>query len=103
MTKERKLQIVSLLDDIDDKQKALASRLVYEAIKLEEDLDMLRRFPQVLVSAKDSSKVKQSDASKLYEKRLNLYISVIKQLNSLLGKEKEEDELLALLGDFADD
>lgn len=82
-----------LLEVIDNDPALI--RMVEDAVFLEQQLDYLRTLPQIKVHPKDPTKQKSTAAARQYREKLQLYTTVIRNLERLSGAvEAEEDSPL---------
>ena len=94
-----------LFTSVEKSKSELVDNLIHEAAFMSIELDNLkeqiRKFGAVQISSKGTQR--QSEAAKYYTKLVNSYGTVIKTLNTILGKniideDDEFDKFMAKLG-----
>lgn len=83
-----------LINLIPDDSKELVNEVVDEIIFLEGKLSELKKLPFIEVNPNDSSKQRNTPASKMYKEFLQQYINCIKVLEGIIYRDKrlEGDE-----------
>lgn len=83
-----------LFSNIDDVKSELVDNLIYQAsfmkVELENLQDKIRKYGAVQISSKGTQR--QTESAKYYTKLVNSYGTVIKTLNSILGKNVQDDD-----------
>lgn len=78
----------SLFSSVDENKRELVDTLIHEAAFMKIELGILqeqiRKYGSVQVSSKGAQR--QTEAAKYYTKLINSYGTVIKTLNSIMGK-----------------
>ena len=81
-------RLKSLFSSVDENKRELVDTLIHEAAFMKIELGILqeqiRKYGSVQVSSKGAQR--QTEAAKYYTKLINSYGSVIKTLNSIMGK-----------------
>lgn len=89
-------RLKSLFLSIDSTKSELVDNLIQEAafmkVQLSNLQDQIKKYGAVQISSKGSQR--QTESAKYYTKLINSYGTVIKTLNSILGKnvQSEDDE-----------
>ena len=81
-------RLKSLFSLVDESKTELVDNLIYQAafmkVELENLQEQIRKYGAVQVSNKGAQR--QTEAAKYYTKLINSYGTVIKTLNSIMGK-----------------
>lgn len=87
-------RLKSLFSNIDNVKSDLVDNLIYQAAFMKVELDSLqekiRKYGAVQISSKGTQR--QTESAKYYTKLVNSYGTVIKTLNSILGKNVVDDD-----------
>ena len=95
-------RLKSLFSLVDESKTELVDNLIYQAAFMKVELDKLqeqiRKYGAVQTSSKGAQR--QTEAAKYYTKLVNAYGTVIKTLNSIMGKNiiDEDDEFDKFIG-----
>lgn len=95
-------RLLSLFSSVDETKTELVDNLIQQAAFMKVELGILqnqiRKHGAVQVSTKGAQR--QTDAAKYYTKLINSYGTVIKTLNSIMGKNiiDEDDEFDKFIG-----
>lgn len=103
LDRNRKTEIYSLFDHVDEEERKLISPLLDQVIFLEERMDELRKLPFIKINPKNPSQQKSTPASKLYKECMQSYMNAIRILLNTLRKVESSaaDELLERLKEFS--
>jgi pimeloyl-CoA synthetase len=87
-------RLKELFTNVDETKSELVDNLIQQAAFMKVELDRLQdqieRYGSVQVSTKGAQR--QTEAAKYYTKLVNSYGTVIKTLNSILGKNVDEGD-----------
>lgn len=87
-------RLKALFSNVDEAKSELVDNLIQQAAFMSVELqllqDKIKRFGAVQVSTKGTQR--QTEAAKYYTKLVNSYGTVIKTLNSILGKNVDEGD-----------
>lgn len=95
-------RLLSLFSSVDETKTKLVDNLIQQAAFMKVELgilqDQIRKHGAIQVSNKGAQR--QTEAAKYYTKLVNSYGTVIKTLNSIMGKNiiDEEDEFDKFIG-----
>lgn len=84
-----------ILNLVPEDSKELVNDVVSEIVFLEGKMEELKRLPFIEVNPKDSSKQRNTPASKMYKEFLQQYINCIKVIEGVIYRDKrlEGDEV----------
>ena len=100
---DRKNEIFSLFEHVDDEEKKLLEPLIENVVFLEKRMSDLREMPFVRVHPKNPLLQKTTPAAKLYKECMQSYMNAIRILLNTLRKVESSaaDELLERLKEFS--
>lgn len=100
---DRKNEIFSLFEHVDDEEKKLLTPLIENVVFLEKRMSDLREMPFVRVHPKNPLLQKTTPAAKLYKECMQSYMNAIRILLNTLRKVESSaaDELLERLKEFS--
>lgn len=100
---DRKNEIFSLFEHVDDEEKKLLEPLIENVVFLEKRMSDLREMPFVRVHPKNPLLQKTTPAAKLYKECMQSYMNGIRILLNALRKVESSaaDELLERLKEFS--
>ena len=100
---DRKNEIFSLFEHVDDEEKKLLTPLIENVVFLEKRMSDLREMPFVRVNPKNPLLQKTTPAAKLYKECMQSYMNAIRILLNTLRKVESSaaDELLERLKEFS--
>ncbi len=100
---DRKNEIFSLFEHVDDEEKKLLAPLIENVVFLEKRMSDLREMPFVRVHPKNPLLQKTTPAAKLYKECMQSYMNGIRILLNALRKVESSaaDELLERLKEFS--
>lgn len=100
---DRKNEIFSLFEHVDDEEKKLLTPLIENVVFLEKRMSDLREMPFVRVHPKNPLLQKTTPAAKLYKECMQSYMNAIRILLNALRKVESSaaDELLERLKEFS--
>lgn len=103
MDRNRKKEIYSLFDHVDEEERKLIGPLLDQVVFLEERMDELRKLPFIKINPKNPAQQKSTPASKLYKECMQSYMNAIRILLNTLRKVESSaaDELLERLKEFS--
>ena len=103
MDVDRKNEIFSLFEHVDDEEKKLLTPLIENVVFLEKRMSDLREMPFVRVHPKNPLLQKTTPAAKLYKECMQSYMNAIRILLNTLRKVESSaaDELLERLKEFS--
>lgn len=103
MDRNRKKEIYSLFDHVDEEERKLIGPLLDQVVFLEERMDELRQLPFIKINPKNPAQQKSTPASKLYKECMQSYMNAIRILLNTLRKVESSaaDELLERLKEFS--
>ncbi len=103
MDRDRKNEILSLFEHVDDKERQLLMPLMENIVFLEERMNDLREMPFVRVHPKNPLLQKTTPAAKLYKECMQSYMNGIRILLNALRKVESSaaDELMERLKEFS--
>jgi len=98
----RKNQIYSLFEHIDDDEKELIGPLLEQVLFLEQRMSELQKLPFLKINPKNPMMQKVTPAAKLYKECMQSYMNAIRILLNTLRKVESSaaDELLEHLKEF---
>lgn len=84
-----------ILNLVPEDSKELVNDIVLEIVFLEGKMEELKRLPFIEVNPKDSSKQRNTPASKMYKEFLQQYINCVKVIEGVIYRDKrlEGDEV----------
>lgn len=88
---KRKAELLRIFDGMED-QKEIILPMIDDVVFLEEQLQMLRKLPQIRVHPDYPDIQKQTESAKLYIKLFQQYNQAIKTLTGILRKDAVEEE-----------
>lgn len=99
---DRKSEIISLMEGIDEKEFGLLSGVIEEVAELENRMAALKKMPFIATHPKYPERMKITPAAKLYKECSNSYMNAVRILLSALRKVESdaEEELLKRLEEF---
>ena len=102
MDVNRKNQIYSLFEHIDDDEKELIGPLLEQVLFLEQRMSELQKLPFLKINPKNPMMQKVTPAAKLYKECMQSYMNAIRILLNTLRKVESSaaDELLEHLKEF---
>lgn len=87
-------RLKSLFSNVEDSKSELIDNLIQQAAFMKVELDNLqekiKKYGAVQISSKGAQR--QTESAKYYTKLINSYGTVIKTLNSILGKNVVDDD-----------
>lgn len=99
-----------LINLIPDDSKELVTEVIDEIVFLEGKLEELKKLPFIEVNPQDSSKQRNTPASKMYKEFLQQYINCVKVIEGVIyrdkrleGDEAEESPLRRWFNAYVDD
>ena len=100
---ERRKQLESIFEHVDESEKILIDRLIDEAVYLEEQMDMLRSMPHIEIHPTNPQKMRSTAAAKQYKECSQSYMNAMRILLNVLRKVDSDaaGELLKRLEEFA--
>ena len=103
MDVDRKNEIFSLFEHVDDEEKKLLTPLIENVVFLEKRMSDLREMPFVRAHPKNPLLQKTTPAAKLYKECMQSYMNAIRILLNTLRKVESSaaDELLERLKEFS--
>lgn len=103
MDVNRKNQIYSLFDHIDDHERELINPLLDEVFFLEQQMTELKKLPFLKINPKNPMLQKVTPAAKLYKECMQSYMNAVRILLNTLRKVESSaaDELLEHLKEFS--
>lgn len=98
----RKENLLTAIENIDDMQKQVILPLIDEIVYLEEQMTYLKTLPQILINPKNRSVQKTTEASKQYKILSQSYMNAIRIILGVLKtqEDSEQNALLAKLAEF---
>ena len=88
------IRLKSLFNNVEESKSELVDNLIQQAAFMKVELEILqeqiRKYGAVQISNKGAQR--QTEAAKYYTKLVNSYGTVIKALNSVMGKDLEEGD-----------
>lgn len=102
MDVNRKNQIYSLFEHIDEDEKELIGPLIEQVLFLEQRMSELQKLPFLKINPKNPMMQKVTPAAKLYKECMQSYMNAIRILLNTLRKVESSaaDELLEHLKEF---
>jgi len=99
----RKEELLEIFSEVDEKEIKLLNPLMDEVVFLEEQMQMLRKMPQIKTHPTNPMLQKKTEAAKFYKECLQSYKDAIRILIGVLNKidNSAADELLKKLEEFA--
>ena len=73
-------------------EDATTTRLIDEAVELEEELERLRKLPKIKVDPDNPERQKTTPAAKLYKEMLQQYTNIMKVLMHASGRDEAEED-----------
>ena len=103
MDVNRKDEIYSLFDHVDEEERKLIGPLLDQVVFLEERMDELRQLPFIKINPKNPAQQKSTPASKQYKECMQSYMNAVRILLNTLRKVESSaaDELLERLKEFS--
>jgi len=99
---KREQELNALFKNIDESQKALTQNLIGEVAYLEEQMELCKKFPLLVISPNNPALQRTTKSAKLYKELSQSYMNAIRILVGVLNKADEQagNELLAKLAEF---
>ncbi len=85
--KDRRAELAALVGE-----DATTTKLIDEAVALEEEMEYLRSLPKIKVDPHNPEHQKTTPAAKLYKELLQQYTNIMKVLIRASGKEDAEED-----------
>lgn len=103
MDRNRKKEIYSLFDHVDEEERKLIGPLLDQVVFLEERMDELRQLPFIKINPKNPAQQKSTPAAKVYKECMQSYMNAVRILLNTLRKVESSaaDELLERLKEFS--
>lgn len=103
MDENRKNQLYSLFDHIDENERKLIIPLLDRVLFLEQQMTELEEFPFLKINPKNPLLQKVTPAAKLYKECMQSYMNAVRILLNTLRKVESSaaDELLEHLKEFS--
>lgn len=100
---ERRQEFEKLFENVDETERKLVDRLIGEAVYAEEQMEALKKLPQIAVNPKNPALQKVTAAARLYKEYASSYRDTIRILLNVLRKVESsaQDELLRRLEEFS--
>lgn len=103
MDVNRKNEIYSLFDHIDENERKLITPLLDQVLFLEQRMDELKGLPFLKINPKNPMLQKTTPAAKLYKECMQSYMNAVRILLNTLRKVESSaaDELMEHLKEFS--
>ena len=85
-------ELHNIFKDVDEGKRVIVSRLIDEAVFLEEQLEELKQYPRIKFHPKNPNIQKVTAVGKLYREYLQTYTNIIRALERTLANEEAETE-----------
>lgn len=85
-------ELHNIFKDVDEGKRVIVSRLIDEAVYLEERLAELKKYPHLKFHPKNPNLQKITAAGKQYREYLQTYTNIIRALERTLANEEVEEE-----------
>lgn len=85
-------ELHNIFKDVDEGKRVIVSRLIDEAVYLEERLTELKKYPHIKFHPKNPELQKVTAAGKQYRELLQTYTNIIRALERTLANEEAETE-----------
>lgn len=85
-------ELHNIFKDVDEGKRVIVSRLIDEAVYLEERLTELKKYPHIKFHPSNPALQKITAAGKQYREILQTYTNIIDKLCRIYGKEESADE-----------
>ena len=89
---DRTTELHNIFKDVDEGKRVIVSRLIDEAVFLEEQLEELKKYPRIKSNPKYPNIQKVTATGKLYREYLQTYTNIIRALERTLANEEAETE-----------
>lgn len=99
---ERLAEYQRIFADVDEGERGLADKLIFECAYYEEQMEALKKLPFIAVNPKNPNQQRMTAAAKLYKEYATSYMNGIRILLNILRKVETtaQDELLRRLEEF---
>ena len=85
-------ELHNIFKDVDEGKRVIVSRLIDEAVFLEEQLEELKKYPRIKSNPKYPNIQKVTATGKLYREYLQTYTNIMDKLAKVYGKDEGEEE-----------
>lgn len=89
---DRKKELMSIVESIDNNTKIILLPLIDEILFIEEQLVELKKLPFIKVHPKNPDMQKATPAAKQYKELLQQYTNAIKVLSRATGTDESDEE-----------
>lgn len=90
--KNRSAELHNIFKDVDEGKRTIVSRLIDEAVFLEEQLEELKKYPRIKANPKYPNIQKVTATGKLYREYLQTYTNIIRALERMLANEEQTED-----------
>lgn len=85
-------ELKNIFKDVDEGKRVIVSRLIDEAVYLEERLAELKQYPHIKFHPKNPNLQKITAAGKQYREYLQTYTNIIRALERTLANEEQAED-----------
>lgn len=85
-------ELKNIFKDVDEGKRVIVSRLIDEAVYLEERLTELKQYPQIRIHPTNPSLQKITAAGKQYRELLQTYVNLMDKLCKYYGSDEIEED-----------
>ena len=85
-------ELHNIFKDVDEGKRVIVTRLIDEAVFLEEQLEELKQYPRIKFHPKNPNIQKVTAAGKLYREYLQTYTNIIRALERTLANEEQTED-----------
>ena len=89
---DRAAELHNIFKDVDEGKRVIVSRLIDEAVYLEERLAELKKYPHIKFHPQNPNLQKITAAGKQYREYLQTYVNLMDKLAKVYGKDEGEEE-----------